>query len=134
MEAATDIGPLAGRQRAHRSAVSNGTRLFCVDGLDGRSQTARRFRDLVETFSADLGGIDRLSEGQKQLIRRASTLAIMAEAMEADAVRNLAFDGEAYGILTDRLGRCLQRLGLERVSRDVTPDLRSYLAGKDRPA
>jgi hypothetical protein len=58
----------------------------------------------------------------------------MAEAMEADAVRNLAFDGEAYGILTDRLGRCLQRLGLERKPRDVTPDLRSYLAGKDRPA
>lgn len=38
----------------------------------------------------------------------------MAEAMEADAVRNLAFDGEAYGVLCDRLGRCLQRLGIER--------------------
>ena len=57
----------------------------------------------------------------------------MAEAMEADAVRNLALDREAYGVLCDRLGRCLQRLGLERKARDVTPDLRSYLAGKDRP-
>ena len=78
--------PVASRQRAHRSAVSNGTRLFCVDGLDGRSQTARRFRDLVETIGNDLGGVDHLSEGQKQLIRRAATLSIMAEAMEADAV------------------------------------------------
>jgi len=67
----------------------------------------------------DLGGVDHLSEGQKQLIRRAATLSIMAEAMEADAVRNLAFDGEAYGVLCDRLGRCLQRLGLERVARPV---------------
>jgi hypothetical protein len=25
--------------------------LFCVDGLDGRSQTARRFRDQLETHS-----------------------------------------------------------------------------------
>jgi hypothetical protein len=44
-----------------------GTRLFCVDGLDGRSQTARRFRDLVETIGNDLGGVDNFSEGQKQL-------------------------------------------------------------------
>src|ERR1700694_4233123 len=92
--AAETIAPLASRQRAHRSAVSNGTRLFCVDGLDGRSQTARRFRDLVEAIGNDLGGVDHLSEGQKQRIRRAATLSIMAEAMEADAVRNLAFDGE----------------------------------------
>ena len=91
------------------------------------------FRDLVETIGNDLGGADHLSEGQKQLIRRAATLSIMAEAMEADAVRNLAFDGEAYGVLCDRLGRCLQRLGLERVARDVTPTLQSYLAAKAQP-
>ena len=133
MENAETIPPVAGRQRAHRSAVSNGTRLFCVDGLDSRSQTARRFRDLVETIGNDLGSVDHLSEGQKQLIRRAATLSIMAEAMEADAVRNLAFDGEAYGVLCDRLGRCLQRLGLERKARDVTPTLQSYLAAKAQP-
>ena len=133
MENAETTPPVASRQRAHRSAVSNGTRLFCVDGLDGRSQTARRFRDLVETIGNDLGGVDHLSEGQKQLARRAATLSIMAEAMEADAVRNLAFDGEAYGVLCDRLGRCLQRLGLERKARDVTPTLQSYLAGKGTP-
>ena len=94
METATEIPPIAPNQRAHRSAVSNGTRLFCVDGLDGRSQTARRFRDLVETFGNDLGGQDLLSEGQRQLIRRAATLSIMAEAMEADVCRNMAFDIE----------------------------------------
>jgi hypothetical protein len=58
----------------------------------------------------------------------------MLEAMEADGVRNMAFDVEAYGILCDRLGRCLRRLGLERTARDMTPDLRSYLAAKDGPA
>jgi hypothetical protein len=96
-----------------------------------RSQTARRFRDLVETIGNDLGGVDHLSEGQKQLIRRAATLSIMVEAMEADAVRNLAF--EAYGVLCDRLGRCLQRVGLERKPRDVTPTLQSYLQAKPQP-
>jgi hypothetical protein len=124
---------IASRQRAHRSAVSNGTKLFCVEGLDGRSQTARRFRDLVETMTLDLGGLDRLSEGQKQLVRRAAGLAIMSEGVEADLCRNLAFDADQYGQLCDRLGRCLQRLGLERVSRDVTPSLQSYLQAKAAP-
>jgi hypothetical protein len=89
-----------------------------------------RFRDLVEGMGNDLGGRDRLSQGQQQLIRRAATLSIMSESVEADFIRNLAFDSEAYGVLCDRLGRCLQRLGLERVSRDVTPSLSAYLAGK----
>jgi hypothetical protein len=129
--AAETIPPVASRQRAHRSAVSNGTKLFCVDGLDGRSQTARRFRDLVEGMGNDLGGQDRLSEGQRQLIRRAATLSIMSESVEADFVRNLAFDSEAYGVLCDRLGRCLQRLGLERKARlvnDGSQDLAEYFS------
>jgi hypothetical protein len=53
--------------------------------------------------------------------------------MEADAVASKAFDVDLYGQLTDRLGRCLQRLGLERVSRDVTPSLQSYLQAKSAP-
>jgi hypothetical protein len=55
-----------------------------VAGVDGRTQTALRFRDLVEQISNDLGGPDLLSEGQRQLIRRAASLSIMAEAIEAD--------------------------------------------------
>jgi hypothetical protein len=114
--------------------VSNGRRLFAIAGLDGRTQTARRFRDLVEVMTLDLGGADLLSEGQKQLIRRASALSIMAEAVEADLARDMGFDADQYGQLCDRLGRCLQRLSLERKPRDVAPDLKSYLEAKDRPA
>ena len=127
MESATDTRRVASKQRAHRSAISNGTKLFCVDGLDLRTQTARRFRDLVETMTLDLGGADRLSEGQKQLIRRAASLAIMSEAIEADLCRNMTFDADQYGMLCDRLGRCLQRLGLERKAKDVMPCLHEYL-------
>ena len=54
--------------------------------------------------------------------------------MEVDAVAGKAFDIDLFGQLTDRLGRCLQRLGLERKLRDVTSDLKSYLEAKDRPA
>ena len=97
-------------QRRHRSAVSNGRKLFAVAGLDGRAQTARRFRDLYEVICKDMGG--ELKEGQRQLARRAATLSVLSEAMEADIVRDMPFDADAYGVLCDRLGRCLSRPGL----------------------
>ncbi len=119
MESTETIPPVASAQRAHRSSVSNGSRLFAVSGIDGRSQTARRFRDLVEIMSGDLGGGDILSEFQKQLIRRAATLSIMAEAVEADVVRDLGFDIMNYGTVCDRLRRIAETLGLRRIPRPV---------------
>ena len=116
-----DTGAEQPRRRRHRSAVSNGNRLFTVEPLDGRTHMAMRFRDLNDDIIADLGGRDRLSTGQLQLVRRAATLSVTAEGMEADAVSGKAFDVDLYGQLTDRLGRCLQRLGLERKARDVRP-------------
>ena len=123
----------AGMSRHHRSAVTNRTKLFAVEGVDGRTGQARRYRDILTQIECDLGGIDNLSEGQRQLCRRAATLSFTAEAMEVDAVAGKPFDIDLFGQLTDRLGRCLQRLGLERKSRDVTPDLKSYLQAKAVP-
>jgi hypothetical protein len=122
--------PVAGRSRHHRSAVTNRTKLFAVDGMDGRLGPARRFRDILEQIECDLGGPDILSEGQRQLCRRAATLSFTAESMEVDAVSGKTFDIDLFGQLVDRLGRCLQRLGLERKARDVTPALQSYLQSK----
>lgn len=61
-------------------------------------------------------------------------LSAESERMEALAARGEAeFDIDLYGMICDRLGRLFGRLGLERVSRDVTPSLQSYLAGKGTP-
>jgi hypothetical protein len=119
METATDTTSITGTQRCHRSSVSNGSRLFAVAGLDGRTQTARRFRDLIEEISNDLGGPDRLSEGQRQLIRRAASLSIMAESIEADMARDMAFDVTVYGTIADRLRRLFETIGLERRAKPV---------------
>jgi hypothetical protein len=123
----------AGMSRHHRSRVTNRTKLFAVEGMDGRTGQARRYRDILTQIECDVGGIDNLSEGQRQLCRRAATLSFTAECMEVDAVAGNAFDIDLFGQLTDRLGRCLQRLGLERKARDVTPTLQSYLAAKAQP-
>jgi hypothetical protein len=121
METAEITPQVAGRSRHHRSALTNGNRLFVLEGnADGRSAAYRRFKDVLEQILADMGGAEHLSEGQRQLCRRAATLSIMAEGMEAEAVGGKGFDIDTYG-------RCLQRLGLERKARPVTDDIDAVL-------
>jgi hypothetical protein len=122
MEAALDTLAVAPRLSSTRSRISNGKKLLPL--TDGRSTTARRFKDLYEDICLDLGGVDMLSEGQKQLIRRASMLSAECERQEAMAARGEAeFDIELYGMLTDRLGRVLDRIGLKRVARPTNGPL-----------
>ena len=60
-------------------------------------------------------------------------LSVECEKMESAAVAGLPFDVDRYGLLTDRLGRAFQRLGLRRVAHDVTPDLGAYLTATAGP-
>jgi hypothetical protein len=106
----------------NRSSVTNGKRLF----VEHRGDTAwaRRFRDVFFEIISDLGGADAgLSEGQRQLARRAATIAIACERLEGKAAAGEDIDLALYGILTDRLGRTFHRLGLKRQQRDVSEDL-----------
>ena len=113
----------------NRTAVSNGTKLL-PGQVDGRSRFARRYRDLIQDMSGDLGGADRLSTLQHQLIRRAAALATRCEMAEADLAAGRAIDSERFASDVALIVRVARQLGLERVARDVTgqPDLKTYLA------
>ena len=125
------------RSRCHHSAVTNGTRLFTLADLDGRSTVARRIKDLIAQISADRGGKDDVSTAELQLIRRAASLCVMAESIEADMARELPFDINAYGMITDRLRRVLESVGIERRPRQVNSDgstaLADYFARPPQP-
>ena len=117
--------PQIPRQRApHRSRVTSGSKLLPL--TDARSATATRFRDLFDHICGDLGGIDQLSERQRQLVRRAAMLSAESERMEAMAVRGEEFDADLYGTMCDRLGRVFGRIGLKRVARDAVT-LKDYI-------
>jgi hypothetical protein len=81
----------------------------------------------VAEITNDLGGADRLSEAQRQLVRRCATLSIECEKLDASALLGEPIDLAAYGMLVDRLGRAFQRLGLKRVAREIEPDLNAYI-------
>jgi hypothetical protein len=116
----SNVSSLAKPSRTTRSAVSNGSRLHAGE-VDGRSEAARRFRDVLSEIVSDLGGGETLSEGQRQLARRAAMMSVEAERMEAEAVAGGKLDPDAFGALSDRLGRVFNRLGLRRVAKTVGP-------------
>jgi hypothetical protein len=114
-------------RKDQRSAVTNGKRLHVV--APGDTKWARRWRDVLAEIINDLGGADLLSEGQKQLARRCATISIACERMEGEAAQGNEIDLDAYDTLTDRLGRCFQRLGLKRQARNIRPpSVSEYLA------
>jgi hypothetical protein len=102
-----------------RSAVTNGTRLLVAG--DGTSAWSRRYRDLVAAHAVDLGGPDLLSEAQKSLIRRASTLEVELEAMEAQLSKGEPIDLDMFSRVTGNLRRVLESIGLARVAREINP-------------
>ena len=113
--------PLCELPSRTRSAVSNHKDL--LPGLDGRSASARRFRDLVNAFVADMGGLDRCSEIRLGLVRRLAATTVQAEMLEARMVNGEQIDISQLCTLASTTVRLSQRLGLERKQRDVTPSL-----------
>ena len=95
--------------------------------MDGRSVTARRFRDVYEEIGSDMGGADLLSEGQRQLARRAAGLSVLSEEIESDLVRERPFSVQNYLMYTNSIRRVFEAIGLKRRPRDVSPTLQHYL-------
>jgi hypothetical protein len=98
-----------------------------LPGLDGRSAGARRFRDLIGAYVADLGGISNCSEVKIGLLRRLAAASVLAEALEAKAVDGGDIDVSVFCNLASTTVRIASRLGLERVQRNVIPGLAEYL-------
>src|SRR6478736_3645297 len=115
-----------------RSAVTNHKDM--LPGLDGRTATARRFRDLVNAFVADMGGLERCSEVRLGLVRRLAATTVQAEMLEARMVNGGAIDIATLCTLASTTVRLSQRLGLERRARNVTPSVGEYLATRTAPA
>ena len=105
-----------------------------LPGLDGRTATARRFRDLVNAFVADMGGLDHCSEVRLGLVRRLAATTVQAEMLEARMVNGDAIDIATLCTLASTTVRLSQRLGLERRARNVTPSVGQYLAARPAPA
>lgn len=113
----------------NRAAVTNGRRLLI--GVDGRTIWARRFKDLVDLHLSDLGGPDNVSEAERSIVRRASTLEVECERLEASFAlaemekpsgRPSTAHLDLYNRLSGSLRRLLESIGLRRRARAITDE------------
>jgi hypothetical protein len=86
-----------------------------------RKGDTRRFREKALRLIADMGGADNLNEGQLWLVRTATQISLECEALEAERAAGKEIDLKEYGMMSDRLGRTLARLGLEPEPRSSSP-------------
>ena len=125
-------GQSAVQKRKGRSKVTNHQDL--LPNLDGRSSTARRFRDLVAAFVADQGGLDLCSEVKLGLLRRLAACTVRAEMLEAQMVNGEPVNVSELCALASTTVRLSTRLGLERVAKDVEPSLADLIAQDEAEA
>jgi hypothetical protein len=100
-----------------RSRITNHKDL--LPGLDGRSASARRFRDLMHSYLSDMGGLEHCSEIKLGLLRRLAAATVQAELLEAAMVRGEKVDVGTLCTLASTAVRIASRVGLERVARPV---------------
>jgi hypothetical protein len=88
-------------------------------------------RDLINLHVSDLGGEAAVSEAERSIVRRAATLTVELERMEAafaTAGEAKPGDLDLYQRTAGNLRRLLEAVGLERRQRNVTPTLAEYRA------
>ncbi len=113
------------RKPTARSGVSNGRDL--LPNVDGRSLIARRYYDIQTAMVVDQGGVEQISEARLQLIRRFSAAACLAEQLESRLANGEEVDIAEHALLCSTMVRVARQIGVDRVSRDVTPSLDDLL-------
>src|SRR5262245_11379694 len=94
---------IAAKKPRARARVTNGSQL--LDGVDGRSAAARRYRDVLAQLVADLGGDP--TEAQSIIARRAATLAVWCEGEEAAMANGEEADIATFTTACNALRRLL---------------------------
>jgi hypothetical protein len=118
--------PIARSSTTNRSAVTNGSKLLV--GIDGRSPTARRYRDLVQAYKAEIGG--DLSEPEMAMIKTAASLSLSAELMQADIVNGKLVDSDDLIRLSSEVRRILDAIAEKAGKRKpaAVPSLHDHAA------
>jgi hypothetical protein len=97
--------------------------------LDGGTVSARRYRDLVCAFEAEVGGGAALTESERATIQQAAAITLRAEELQSALVLGKPIDSDLLVRLTGTARRLLNGIkGKAEDRRPAGPDLASYLA------
>lgn len=85
-----------------------------LDGVDGRTKGARRYRELLARISLELASKNRrpVQEHEMALLRRAVSLAMLSEQQDTRLANGEQVDGREYAAITNAFRRLLNDVGL----------------------
>lgn len=113
-----------------RSRLGNGSATL-LGAKDERSVYVRRMKEIIADHIADLGGIDVTSAAERSLVRRVATMTIQLEKLETRFAEDPTVGErtlDLYNRTAGNLGRLLDKLGMKRRPRDITPTLDEYIS------
>ena len=103
------------------------SRLLTLDTLDRRTAAYRETNQLITEIYADLGGEDRLSAAERQMVQHGAVLGAYATDLEARYLKGRRIDLTALCTILNTQRRCFDAIGYQRRPRDVTPSLQGFL-------
>ena len=109
--------------RRHTGKVQMLTR----ESLDRRTKAHRAFNEIANGITNDLGGRDRLSTIELELIDAFSGAALHLHNLNARLLLGETIDLTEHATAISSLVRISSRIGTQRRPRDVTPSLATYL-------
>jgi hypothetical protein len=95
--------------------------------LDGRTNAAKAFDQLIADIESDLGGADRLSTIERELIEGFAGAAIKMRHLNTQLVLGQEIDLSEHAQAVSNMVRVASRLGLQRRMKDVGPSLSDIL-------
>jgi hypothetical protein len=117
---------------AHRAVAPQ---LLTRASLDSRRSAVRVFDQHARTIQNDLGGADRLSAIELDLIEAFVGASLTMQAMNARLCLGEEIDHGLHALVAGAMVRLASRLGLQRRQRDITvPSLEEYAAYKKAKA
>jgi hypothetical protein len=102
-------------------------KLRTLEDLHGRTRAAIRAQQWFADMMDELGGVERVSLAKQTLLQRAAFLRALAEHMEVLQMEGKDIHVGSYATLVQTLTNLLRNVGLDRFTKDVSPDLSAYL-------
>jgi hypothetical protein len=101
-----------------------------LKSVDLRASWARRHRELVDAFCADLG--PDMTAADRSVAAHAATIALECERMQAAQLAGEAIDIEQVVRLTNALGRIRRELGAKAEAKPKLTLMQQKLKGEGR--
>jgi len=121
-EIETESMPAKRRSRAKK------VRLLTLDDLDDRTRAAQVVREMRAEIIADLGGETTLSTLERSAIDHVALTAAMIRDVGVRWLKGDEVDPAAVATLVNAYNRTAAILGWQRRAKDITPNLKDYVA------